>query len=110
MLNVSLPILFYDIFLHIINDERALAVAEDIACHKLYDECCGTVSHTYKVKEMLDSGHADGQMTLLDKGHFRHSLPYDSVDCNEVHVARKRGRVRIHECKWFQMHPFVPWW
>lgn len=41
-------ILFYDIFLRIINEIRALPVAEDIACHKLYDECCGTVSHTYK--------------------------------------------------------------
>lgn len=48
MLNVSLPILLYGIFLRIINGERTLAVAEDVACHKLYDECCGMVSHTYK--------------------------------------------------------------
>lgn len=48
MKNVSFPILFHDIFLHIINDERALAVVEDIACHRLYDECCGSVRHTYK--------------------------------------------------------------
>lgn len=31
---------------HHFNDERALAVAEDVACHELYDVCCSLVSHT----------------------------------------------------------------
>lgn len=45
MLKVSLPILFYDRFLCIVNDERAIAVSDAYPCHKLYDQCCSSVSH-----------------------------------------------------------------